>query len=72
MAFPFRISTRSAGLVHLWQYESLANREQRRDAMEADPDSQAYRRVALEEDTIIDMEKPDPETCVVLLAQVKG
>src|SRR6202023_4382684 len=43
-------------VVHLWQYESLADREQRRDAMEADPEWQAYRRVALEEDTLIDME----------------
>jgi hypothetical protein len=43
--------------VHLWQYESLADREQRRDdAMEADPEWQAYRRVALEEDTLIDLE----------------
>jgi hypothetical protein len=43
-------------VVHLWQYESLADREQRRDAMEADSEWQAYRRVALEEDTLIDME----------------
>ena len=43
-------------VVHLWQCQSLADREQRRDAMEADPDWQAYRRVALEEDTLIDME----------------
>jgi hypothetical protein len=43
-------------VVHLWQYESLADREPRRDAMEADPEWQAYRRVALEEDTLIDME----------------
>lgn len=43
-------------VVHLWQYESLADREQRRDAMEADPEWQAYRSVALEEDTLIDME----------------
>lgn len=43
-------------VVHLWQYESLTDREQRRDAMEADPEWQAYRRVALEEDTLIDME----------------
>ena len=42
--------------MHLWQYEGLADREQRRDAMEADPEWQAYRRVALEEDTLIDME----------------
>jgi hypothetical protein len=51
-------------VVHLWQYESVADREQRRDAMEADPEWQAYRRVALEEDTLIDMEnhilKPAP------------
>ncbi|WP_338076359.1 NIPSNAP family protein [Bradyrhizobium erythrophlei] len=43
-------------VVHLWQYESLADRERRRDAMEADPEWQAYRRVALEEDTLVDME----------------
>lgn len=43
-------------VVHLRQYESLADREQRRDAMEADSEWQTYRRVALEEDTLIDME----------------
>jgi len=51
-------------LSRVVQYESLADREQRRDAMEADPEWQAYRRVALEEDTLIDMEnhilKPVP------------
>jgi hypothetical protein len=51
-------------VVHLWQYESLADREQRRDAMEADLAWQAYRRIALEEDTLVDMEdqilKPAP------------
>ena len=51
-------------VVHLWQYESLADREERRAAMEADPEWMAYRRVALEEDTLIDMEnqilKPVP------------
>jgi NIPSNAP len=51
-------------VVHLWQYEDLADRERRRDAMEADPEWQAYRRVALEEDTLVDMEnqilKPVP------------
>jgi hypothetical protein len=51
-------------VVHLWQYENLADRERRRDAMEADPEWQAYRRVALEEDTLVDMEnqilKPVP------------
>src|SRR5258708_40157600 len=50
--------------VHLWQYENLADRERRRDAMEADPEWQAYRRVGLEEDTLVDMEnqilKPVP------------
>jgi hypothetical protein len=43
-------------VVHLWQYESLADRELRRDAMEADPEWNVYRRVALEEDTLVDME----------------
>src|SRR5258708_37700427 len=51
-------------VVHLWQYENLADRERRRDAMEADPEWLAYRRVALEEDTLVDMEnqilKPAP------------
>jgi hypothetical protein len=42
--------------VHLWQYENLADRERRRDAMEADSIWLAYRRVALEEDTLVDME----------------
>src|ERR1700681_3517059 len=43
-------------VVHLWQYENLADRERRRDAMEADPEWLAYRRGALEEDTLVDME----------------
>jgi len=51
-------------VVHLRQYEGLADREQRRDAMEADPEWKAYRRVALKEDTLADMEdqilKPAP------------
>ena len=51
-------------VVHLWQYENLADRERRRDAMEADSGWLAYRRVALEEDTLVDMEnqilKPVP------------
>jgi hypothetical protein len=51
-------------VVHLWQYEDLADREWRRDAMEADPEWQAYRRIVLEEDTLADMEnqilKPVP------------
>jgi hypothetical protein len=51
-------------VVHLWQYEDLADRERRRDAMEADPEWQTYRRIALEEDALVDMEsqilKPVP------------
>jgi hypothetical protein len=43
-------------VVHLWQYEDLADREKRRDAMEADPDWHAYRRVVLEEDTVVNLE----------------
>jgi hypothetical protein len=43
-------------VVHLWQYENMADRERRRDAMEADSIWLAYRRVALEEDTLVDME----------------
>jgi hypothetical protein len=35
----------SAGFVHLSQHESLADREQRRDALEADPARQASWRV---------------------------
>jgi hypothetical protein len=31
-------------VVHLWGYDSLADREQRRAAMEADPDWIAYRQ----------------------------
>jgi hypothetical protein len=51
-------------VVDLWQYEDLADRERRRDAMEADPLWQVYRRIVLEEDTLVDMEnqilKPVP------------
>ncbi|SEC98462.1 NIPSNAP family protein [Bradyrhizobium erythrophlei] len=43
-------------VVHLWQYESLADREQRRDAMEADTEWHAYRRVVIEEDTVVNLE----------------
>jgi hypothetical protein len=31
-------------VVHVWAYESLADREQRRGAMQKDPDWQAYLR----------------------------
>jgi hypothetical protein len=43
-------------VVHLWQYDDLADRERRRDAMETDPEWQTYRRIALEEDRLADME----------------
>jgi hypothetical protein len=43
-------------VVHLWQYDGLADRERRRDAMEADLEWQAYRQVALEQDTLVEME----------------
>jgi hypothetical protein len=42
-------------VVHLWLYEDLADRETRRDAMEADPEWRACRVLALEEDTLVDM-----------------
>ncbi len=42
-------------VVHLWKYDSLADREARRDAMEADPAWQAYRRQVIEADPLADM-----------------
>ncbi|MGO4740699.1 NIPSNAP family protein [Bosea sp. 2KB_26] len=42
-------------VVHLWKYDSLADREARRDAMEADPAWQAYRRQVVEADPLMDM-----------------
>lgn len=42
-------------IVHLWKYESLADREARRDTMEADPEWQAYRRKVIETDYLLDM-----------------
>lgn len=42
-------------VVHLWKFASLADRETRRDAMEADPEWQAYRRKVAEMDCLIDM-----------------
>ncbi len=45
---------------HLWQYESLADREARREAMEADPAWQAYRRQVIEEDNLLDMRTQIP------------
>lgn len=35
-------------VVHLWGYQSLADREQRREAMEADPEWVAYRKKSAE------------------------
>jgi hypothetical protein len=51
-------------IVHIWQYESIADRQTRRDAMEADPAWQDYRRLVIEEDNLLDMQnmilKPAP------------
>ena len=51
-------------IVHLWQYESIADRQTRRDAMEADPAWHEYRRIVIEEDNLLDMQnmivKPAP------------
>jgi hypothetical protein len=33
-------------IVHMWAYENMADREQRREKMMADPDWQAYLKVA--------------------------
>ena len=51
-------------IVHVWQYESIADRQARRDAMEADPAWQDYRTLVIEEDNLLDMQnmilKPAP------------
>lgn len=51
-------------IVHVWQYESIADRQARRDAMEADPAWQDYRKLVIEEDNLLDMQnmilKPAP------------
>ena len=41
--------------MHLWKYKSMADREERRDAMEADPAWQDYRRQVIEADNLLDM-----------------
>jgi hypothetical protein len=41
-------------IVHLWQYDDLADREARRDAMEADPAWHEYRRQVIAEDHLVD------------------
>lgn len=43
-------------LVHLWQFESLDDREQRRNAMEADPRWQDFRNKVIETDYLLNME----------------
>src|SRR5262245_41542242 len=42
-------------VVHLWKFASLADREARRDEMEANPEWQAYRRKVAELDCLVDM-----------------
>lgn len=41
--------------VHLWKYDGLQDREDRRDAMEADPAWQDYRRQVTAADPLLDM-----------------
>lgn len=41
--------------VHIWGYESLADREARRDRMEEDPAWRDYRRMVIETDYLLDM-----------------
>jgi hypothetical protein len=53
-------------VVHLWQYENLADRERRRDAMEADSGWLAYRRVALKRRQARRHGKPDPKAGAIL------
>lgn len=42
-------------IIHIWRYESLADREARRDRMEEDPDWQKYRAKVIETDYLLDM-----------------
>ncbi|ODN71231.1 NIPSNAP family protein [Methylobrevis pamukkalensis] len=41
--------------VHLWKFDSLADREARRGAMEADPNWTAYRQRVVEASVLTDM-----------------
>jgi len=43
-------------VIHLWKYESLADRDERRARMEADPRWQAYREKVIETDYLLDMQ----------------
>ena len=43
-------------IVHLWQYDSLADRQARRDAMEADPAWAEYRKLVIAEDNLLEAE----------------
>ena len=40
-------------VVHIWQYEDATDREQRRAALESDPQWLAYRRAAASENQVI-------------------
>jgi NIPSNAP. len=43
-------------LVHLWQFESLEDRDRRRAAMEADPRWHAFRQKVIDTDYLLEME----------------
>ena len=43
-------------VVHLWQYESMADREQRRSALEADPQWLAYKAKSLADGHVVRQE----------------
>lgn len=43
-------------VVHLWGYESQADREARRKAMAADPDWPSYLEAVAEADVLVDMQ----------------
>ncbi|WP_417719964.1 NIPSNAP family protein [Salipiger sp.] len=41
--------------IHIWPYESLTEREEKRGRMEADPEWQTYRQKVIETDYLLDM-----------------
>lgn len=43
-------------IIHLWQFDSLEDRDERRNAMEADPRWQEYREKVIETDYLLNME----------------
>jgi hypothetical protein len=63
---------RLSRVVHPRQYEDLADRERRRDAMEADPEWQVYRRIALEEDTLVEIENQILKPVPIVVPPMKG